>query len=432
MPRSLFGRSLLIVLLPLIILQIVVVYVFYVRHWETVTRWLALGLAGETALITDMIEQRPNERDSFLALARKRTKLGLSFEPDADLDAAAERAGIDDDSVPQTIRDVFRETLKRPFRIELRPDQDDRFAVWVSTGGGILRVLAEKKRLTSTTTTLLLIWMVGASLVLLVVAIYFLGRQIRPIRRLAAAADSFGKGQDVGNFRLEGASEIRRAGHAFNLMRQRILRFMNQRTDMLAAVSHDLRTPLTRMKLELAMMPKKQVGVADLSNDVAEMQRLVDAYLSFVRGEGREAIEPIDLQAILSEMAERVRRAGTQADLRAGPPVVMDLRPLAIHSCLANLVDNAARHGEVVGLSLEAGGRAVFVHIDDNGPGIPAEDRDKIFQAFTRLDPARRRATGGVGLGLTIARDVALGHGGDIIMSRSPLGGLRATLRLPR
>ncbi|HEX2529398.1 MAG TPA: HAMP domain-containing protein, partial [Geminicoccus sp.] len=243
MPRSLFGRSLLIVLLPLIILQLIVAYVFYVRHWDTVTRWLALGLAGETALIVDTMEQRPEEREAFLDRARERTSLALSFQPDADLAEAATLAGIDESSVPDTIREVFKEKLKRPFRLELRADQDDRIAVWVAANGGILRVLADRKRLTSTTTTLFMLWMVGASLVLLVVAIYFLTRQVRPIRRLAEAADSFGKGRDIGDFRLEGATEIRRAGHAFNLMRQRILRFMHQRTDMLAAVSHDLRTP---------------------------------------------------------------------------------------------------------------------------------------------------------------------------------------------
>ncbi|WP_051328585.1 ATP-binding protein [Geminicoccus roseus] len=432
MPRSLFGRSLLIVLLPLIILQLIVAYIFYVRHWDTVTRWLALGLAGETALIADMIEQRPQERESFLQLARERTSLALSFEPGADLDAAAKVAGIDDDTVPDTIREVFAEKLKRPFRIELRADQDDRFAVWVAADGGILRVLAEKKRLTSTTTTLFMLWMVGASAVLLLVAIYFLGRQVRPIRRLAEAADSFGKGRDIGDFRLEGATEIRRAGHAFNLMRQRILRFMHQRTDMLAAVSHDLRTPLTRMKLELAMMPKDDPAIADLTSDVEEMQRLVDVYLSFVRGEGREPPELVDLQAVLGEMAERAARGGAEVVLEPGPPVRLPLRPLAIRSCLANLVDNAVRHGRRIGLGLALGTHYVTVHVDDDGPGIPADQRDKVFQAFTRLDPARRRSTGGVGLGLTIARDVALGHGGDIDMSRSPLGGLRASLRLPR
>ncbi len=431
MPRSLFGRSLLIVLLPLIILQLIVAYVFYVRHWDTVTRWLALGLAGETALIVDTMEQRPEEREAFLDRARERTSLALSFQPDADLAEAATLAGIDESSVPDTIREVFKEKLKRPFRLELRADQDDRIAVWVAANGGILRVLADRKRLTSTTTTLFMLWMVGASLVLLVVAIYFLTRQVRPIRRLAEAADSFGKGRDIGDFRLEGATEIRRAGHAFNLMRQRILRFMHQRTDMLAAVSHDLRTPLTRMKLELAMMPKDQPGVADLMGDVEEMQRLVDAYLGFVRGEGREPPEPVDLQALLSDMADRARRDGVEVDLVQGPPVKLTLRPLAIRSCLSNLVDNAARHGRRVRLGLEVGDKAVTVQVDDDGPGIPDDERDKVFQPFTRLDPARRRSTGGVGLGLTIARDVALGHGGDIELGRSPLGGLRASLRLP-
>jgi two-component system osmolarity sensor histidine kinase EnvZ len=432
-PRSLFGRSLLIVLLPLIILQLVVAYVFYVRHWDTVTRWLALGLAGETALIADLIEQTPPpERAALLELARERTGLALSFQPDADLAEAAALAGIDERDVPATIREVFVEKVKRPFRIDLRIGQDDRVAVWAAADGGILRVLGERKRLTSTTTTLFMFWMVGVSLVLVVIAIYFLSRQVRPIRRLAEAADSFGKGRDIGDFRLEGATEIRRAGHAFNLMRQRILRFMHQRTDMLAAVSHDLRTPLTRMKLELAMMPKHQPAVADLMSDVEEMQRLIDAYLSFARGEGREVPELVDLQAVLVEMAERARRAGAFVELQPGPETRLPLRPVAIRSCLANLVDNAVRHGQRVGLGLQLGVHYVTVHVDDDGPGIPAEQRDQAFQPFTRLDPSRRRSTGGVGLGLTIARDVALAHGGDIEMDSAPMGGLRVSLRLPR
>jgi two-component system osmolarity sensor histidine kinase EnvZ len=258
-PRTLFWRSLLIVVLPLLLLQIVLTVIFYNRHWDTVTRWLASGVAGEVALLAEELESTRDwaAEEAAIDRVRRHTDLRVSLEPNGTLDAALATAGIDSDPrgrIDSKILQAFEEKLsQRRFAVDLRGQEDDRVAVYVQLDDALLRVLAGRKRVTSTTTWLLLAWMVGASLALTALALYFLRLQVRPIRRLARAAESFGKGRDVGDVRLQGALEIRQAAHAFNLMRHRILRHVGQRTELLAAVSHDLRTPLTRMKLALEL-----------------------------------------------------------------------------------------------------------------------------------------------------------------------------------
>ena len=438
-PRSLFGRSLLIVVLPVVILQLVITVIFYNRHWDTVTRWLATGVAGEVAFIVDLLEETrdPERRTAIMERARQHTDLRLSLESGGDLDSAIRTAEIDPGllaHIDNKILEAFEESLDRPFVVDLRTASDTpgRVAVYVQLDDGLLRVLAPKKRLTSTTTWLLAAWMVGASIVLLVIAIYFLRLQIRPIRRLARAADSFGKGRDVGDFQPQGASEIKQAARAFNLMRHRILRFVSQRTDMLAAVSHDMRTPLTRMKLELELVEAKDDPVINgLKADVDEMVQLVEAYLSFARGEGREAVSDVPLGPLFEQMRERVTRAGLEAQLTLTGPLSLRLRPLAFRRCLANLIDNACRYAQWVGISARQRGSNVEIVVEDDGPGIPEGQRETVFQPFVRLDQSRSKSTGGLGLGLTIARDVILGHGGDLTLDQSTRGGLRAVIRLP-
>ena len=438
-PRSLFGRSLLIVILPLLILQAVLAYVFYERHWDTVTRWLAVGLAGEVGLLVDMLESADDvaRRTEVLDLARDHFGLAVSLEPGGALAPAIEAAGLVAPSrLDRTLTETFAQSLRRPFVIDTRlADWPKRIAVYVQMDEGLLRVLAPRKRVDSTTTQLFMGWMVGLSLLLLILAIYFLRRQLRPIRRLAWAADNFGKSRDVGDFKLEGASEIRKAGAAFNLMRKRILRHITQRTDMLAAVSHDLRTPLTRMKLELEMLAGEQPqpgDLEDLRTDVEEMASVVDGYLDFARGEGREGIVRVDLGALLREVAERVGRDRARVEVELEQPVSVALRPVAFRRCLSNLIDNAVRQASWVRIRATLHGEQIWIAIDDNGPGIPADQREAVFRAFYRVDPSRNPSTGGVGLGLTIARDIVLGHGGDIELLDAPSGGLRVLIRLPR
>lgn len=436
-PRSLFGRSLLIVLLPVVFLQIVLTVIFYNRHWDAVTRWLAAGVAGEVALLVDQLEAAPDAagRERLMEQARQRLDLRLSLEPGGRIEQVAREAGLDRillAHIDNKIREAFEEALERPFLVDLGPAETGRIAVHVELRDGLLKVLASRKRVTSTTTGILLAWMIGASTVLLLIAVHLLRLQVRPIRRLTRAVESFGKGRDPGPFRPQGAAEVRAAAQAFNQMRERINRYLTQRTEMLAAVSHDLRTPLTRMKLELELLgDSADPVVTGLRSDVAEMAQLVEDYLSFARGDGREAIEPTPLAPILETMRERAQRGGLAAEIAVDPGITLPLRPLAFRRCLANLVDNACRHARWVGISAAERGQHVEIAVEDDGPGIPEAQRERVFQPFVRLDQSRSRETGGIGLGLTIARDIVLGHGGELSLHASARGGLKALVRLP-
>jgi two-component system, OmpR family, osmolarity sensor histidine kinase EnvZ len=440
-PRSLFSRSLLIVILPLLILQAALTYVFYERHWDKVTRTLAFGIAGEVGLLVELLEaaKTPQTQARVLDLARKHFQFAVSLEPDADLGAAAQSSGLlPPGRLDQRLQERFNEALDHSFAIDTRsleqPNEPKRIAVYVQLDDGVLRVLAPRKRVDSETTRVFIGWMFGLSLLLLALAVYFMTRQVRPILRLARAMDKFGKGRDVGDFRLAGPTEIRRAGAAFNLMRKRILRHLSQRIEMLAAVSHDLRTPLTRMKLELAMLAEGRGSpsdVEDLRADVEEMARVVDGYLDFARGDGQESIEPIELGPFLQDIAERAGMPDKRILVDLEQPITLSLRPTAMRRCFTNLLQNALRYSTFVHIRAAFNHNQVWIAIDDDGPGIPESERDAVFKPFYRLDASRRPSTGGVGLGLTIARDIVLGHGGEIELTDAPEGGLRVLIRLP-
>ena len=254
--------------------------------------------------------------------------------------------------------------------------------------------------------------------------------QVKPIRRLAIAADNFGKGRDVSNFKPEGASEVRQAGSAFLIMQERIVRQINQRTDMLAGVSHDLRTPLTRMKLQLEILNDHQ-GAEELKSDIAEMEHMLDGYLAFARGEGTEEPEPTDLTALLNDAVAQARRKGGVIDLHTEGKLMVSLKPKAFKRCLTNLIDNALQFAEHVSVRAGERGDAIEIAIDDDGPGIPEDLREEVFKPFYRIEGSRNPGTGGVGLGVTIVRDVIRGHGGEIRLGDSPNGGLRVRLRVP-
>jgi two-component system osmolarity sensor histidine kinase EnvZ len=440
-PRDLFSRTLLIVVLPLLILQVVLTYVFYERHWDKVTRTLAFGVAGEVGLLVELLDAAPTPeaKAKVLDLARKHFQYAVSLEPNGNLDAAAQASGLVSPArLDQRLEERFNEALDHPFAIDTRsidqPNEPDRIAVYVQLDDGILRLLAPRKRVDSDTTRVFIGWMVGLSLLLLALAVYLMTRQVRPILSLARAMDKFGKGRDIGDFRLAGPTEIRRAGAAFNMMRKRLIRHIGQRTEMLAAVSHDLRTPLTRMKLELEMLGEARVApgqLDDLRADVEEMARVVDGYLDFARGEGQENIVATELGPFLQEIADRAGTPRTRVEVELEHPISLSLRPIAMRRCLINLVQNAARHSTFVRIRATAKDRQVWLAIDDNGPGIPENQREAVFRPFYRLDASRRPTTGGVGLGLTIARDIVLGHGGDIELIDAPEGGLRVLIRLP-
>jgi two-component system osmolarity sensor histidine kinase EnvZ len=290
-------------------------------------------------------------------------------------------------------------------------------------------VLARRSQAYASNSHIFLLWMGGSSLVLLGVAILFLRNQIRPILRLAEAAESFGKGREI-DFRPRGAREVRQAGHAFIEMKRRVEKAIEQRTTMLNGVSHDLRTILTRFKLSLALV-EQTPEIEDLKRDIDEMSRMLEGYLAFARGDPGEQAVPADLRALLEELRSDAERQGHPVSLDiVGDPMVT-VRPDGFRRLLFNLVSNAARHGDAIAISANHETRWLVVNVDDDGPGISPKLREEVFKPFVRLDEARNQDEGGSGLGLAIALDIARSHGGDIALSDSPLGGLRATVRLP-
>jgi two-component system osmolarity sensor histidine kinase EnvZ len=414
---------------PVVLLQIVATYVFYVQHWDTMSKRLSAGVSGDIAMVIDVVSQERdrNARHDLFELTERHTGIRLRFVESEILPNGPRLGGRS--SVGAMLGSTLEERTQRPYQID--DDSDDRnVMVTVQLPDGVLHAMVPRKRLFSSTTYVFILWMIGTSLILFAIAGVFLRNQVRPIRRLAAAAESFGKGHDIPDFKPEGATEVRRAAMEFNHMRERITRAITQRTAMLAGVSHDLRTPLTRLKLQLAMMGESP-DIEDMKTDVAEMETMLDAYLAFVRGEGGEAVVTTELKPLLEEVVGGARRNGGRVELAVDDGIEVKLRPNAFRRGITNLVANACRYGRTVAVAAHQANGTLELTVDDDGPGIPPDQREDAFKPFFRVDASRNPATGGVGLGLTIARDVVRGHGGDVILGASPLGGLRATVRLP-
>ena len=429
LPQTMFGRSLLLIVMPLVLLQIIATWIFYDRHWEAVSYRFSSDVAGDIAMVIDALHKAdsPAARRRLFARVENVSELHFTFRPDAALPPPAPSTGT---TLETQLRRAVVKRVGRPFSLDA-VSSDQYVFVAVPLSGGVLRVRIPISRLYTPTTYIFILWMVGSSLVLLAIATIFLRNQVRSLSRLAAAADSFGKGRPVAFTKIEGAREVRQAAVAFIQMRHRIQRQIGQRTEMLAGVSHDLRTPLTRMKLALEMTEGNPV-TDELKSDVAEMERLVNLYLDFARGEGTESPVETDIALLIEDVAAAMRREGTPLAIERQSELVVPVRPHALRRCLANLIVNARRYGQHVWVSSVPVGDGVDILIDDDGPGVPPAERDRVFQPFIRLDASRNPSTGGVGLGLTIARDVARSHGGDICLEASPQGGLRARLHLPR
>ena len=429
LPKSLLGRTLLIIVTPLVLLQLVSATVFYESHWAKVSRSMARSLAGDISALIELLHQdhSPQGITAIRELAANNMGLVVTLEKNKILANVPEKKSVS--IVDKMFVRSLKKSVQRPFKIDNK-SLDNHLIVSIQLQEGVFEVILNRKRLFSSTTYIFVIWMVGTSMILFGVATIFMRNQVKPIRRLAAAADELGKGRDAPNLKPEGAREIRQAASAFIAMRDRIQRQITQRTDMLAGVSHDLRTPLTRMKLQLEMV-KDSSDTAALKDDVAEMEHMVEGYLAFARGEGFETPKPTNIAHILGDVVVSAKRRGAEVDLHTEGQVVVRVRQNAFKRCINNLLDNANRHATHVSIRTGKRGDAIEITVDDDGPGIPKHLRDEAFKPFFRLDESRNPETGGVGLGLTIARDIIRGHGGDIILSESPSGGLRARLTLP-
>ena len=430
MPKGLYARSLLIVILPMVILQTVTTYVFLERHWQLVTNQLSDALTQDIAAIIDIYNSYPQDKndEKLTRIALERMHIDIEFMPKGALPPPLPKpffsivdVALSNQICRQIGRPFWLDTVGRSNLIEIR----------ILLDHAILRVVAYRSAAYASNSYIFLLWMLGTSFVLIVVAISFLRNQIKPILRLATAAEAFGKGRDA-ELRPRGAREVRRAGQAFIEMKRRIERSIEQRTAMLNGVSHDLRTILTRFKLSLALMDNEP-ETEDMQKDVAEMQRMLEAYLAFARGDAGEAAARINMREFLEALRGDAERHGCVARISYAGDDFVTVRPDAFKRCLVNLVANAQNHAKTIHIEAVRDQRFLTIHVDDDGPGIPAELRDDVFRPFFRIDPARTQdeSKAGTGLGLAIARDIARSHGGDISLADSPLGGLRASVRVP-
>jgi two-component system osmolarity sensor histidine kinase EnvZ len=428
LPKGLYARSILIVILPMVILQSVLTFIFLERHWALVTNRLSTVLTQDLAAIIDIYQSYPQDKDldTLTRIAQDRMKIDIEFLPKGPLPPALPKPFLS--IVDGALGNEIRKQIGRPYWLDT-VGRSNLIEIRIQLPNAILRAVAYRSAAYASNSYIFILWMVGTSVVLIVVAVAFLRTQIRPILRLSRAAEAFGKGRDI-DFRPRGAREVRQAGYAFIAMKRRIERAIDQRTAMLNGVSHDLRTVITRFKLSLALMDGSEDS-DEMKKDVEEMQRMLEGYLAFARGDAGEPAVPVDMREFLDDIkADADRHGGDVQVFFQGDPVVR-VRPDAFKRCIGNLVANAQRHAKGIALDGTRDGRFLTIHVDDDGPGIPAASRVDVFRPFVRLDEARNQDAGGTGLGLSIARDIARGHGGDITLGDSPLGGLRATVRLP-
>ena len=429
MPKGLYARALLIIIVPMVILQSVVAFVFMERHWNTVTRRLSAAVVQDISALIDVYRSYPQDKDrtQIKRIAQQRLGLVVDFLPVNDMPAPGPKPFFS--LLDQTLSVQLSRQIARPFWIDT-VGRSSLVEIRIKLDDTVMRIFAQRSAAYASNSEIFIFWMVGTSSILLIVAVLFLRNQIKPILRLADAAESFGKGREVPDFRPRGAREVRRAALAFMEMKSRVERSIEQRTAMLAGVSHDLRTILTRFKLEMALIGDSP-EVEGMRKDVDEMSGMLEAYLAFARGDSGEQAQPTDMEQALEELRSDAERHGHAATVVFhGMPVVI-VKPAAFKRCIANLVSNAGRHANAIAITGHRDHRYLTVTVDDDGPGIPVEMREEVLKPFLRLDDARNQDEGGTGLGLAIARDIARSHGGDITLGDSPMGGLRATVRVP-
>ncbi|MBZ0227744.1 MAG: HAMP domain-containing protein, partial [Bauldia sp.] len=410
-------------------LQALVGFVFMERHWQLVTAQLSSTVVGEIAAIVDILDSYPQDADfaTITRIANQRMGLNIAVLPPEPLPAAGPKPFFS--PLDRVLSQEISSKIGKPFWIDT-VGRSNLVEIRIQLDSHVLRVFARRSQTYASNSLIFISWMVGTSVVLLAIAIIFLRNQIRPILQLASAVDDFGKGRAVPDFRPRGAREVRRATVAFHDMRTRVERQIEQRTAMLAGVSHDLRTILTRFRLQLALI-EDSADVDALKKDVDDMNRMLEGYLAFARGDSGEATAETDIDVLLREIGREVKVSGHELRMTfTGEPVVK-VRPQGFKRCIVNLVKNACRHAETVAVTGAHEAGLLTITVDDDGPGVPVEEREAIFRPFYRLDEARNIDESGTGLGLSIARDIARSHGGDITLDASPLGGLRVTVTIP-
>ncbi|HVW56817.1 MAG TPA: ATP-binding protein [Rhizobiaceae bacterium] len=430
MPKRLYVRTLIIVIAPMILLQSVIAFVFMEKHWQTVTERLSAAVVRDISAIIDIINTYPHDPDysNIVRIAQDRMGLKIDILPPDPLPPPGPKPFFS--ILDEALGEQITKQINLPFWLDTVGNSNI-IEIRIQLKNKVLRVFAKRGQAYASNTYIFLLWMVGTSFVLLMIAIPFLRNQIRPVTKLAEAAESFGKGRPMPpDFRPRGAEEVRRAGVAFIQMRERIERQIEQRTAMLTGVSHDLRTILTRFRLQLALGSSKS-NLEALNKDIDDMQSMLEGYMAFVRGEAEEDAGLFDLRTYLDRLKSEAKLRDVKLATKLTGEASVHVRPNAFDRLLSNLVGNAFRYAKSVRVTATHARGFLKVTIDDDGPGIPFDRREEVFKPFVRLDEARNQDASGTGLGLSIARDIARSHGGDITLDTSPLGGLRAVVMVP-
>ncbi len=430
MPKGLYTRALIIIIAPIVILQSILALVFLDRHWQVVTGRLSVATAQEIAMLVSTYDwakdKGPDAAARISEMARDELNLSVRFVPGEELPITRSKPFFD--LLDRHMSEEIRYRIHKPYWIDT-VGSSAHIEIRIKLGGAVMHILAPRAQLMPSNTHIFLVWMVASSTILLIVAILFLRNQIRPIQSLADAADRFGRGRPAPpDFKVRGAREVRLAAQAFLEMRDRIERHVEQRTIMLAGVSHDLRTVLTRFRLQLAMMQGTQIE--SLKRDVDEMQEMLEDYMAFAKGASGEEVREVDVKHLLEEALAGAQGKTLKLEVRQDP-LMVSLRRNAFKRAFVNLVSNASRYSRTISIRALRSKGWLTVTVEDDGPGIPADQREEVFRPFHSLNKARNQNVKATGLGLAITRDIIRGHGGEITLGNSVLGGLKAVIRVP-
>ncbi len=424
LPVSLLGRSIIIIFVPIFLLVIITSVIFYQTSWNIISKRLTESVVADINVIVKLIKQ--DLENEAIEIAEKDFKMKINIQKNTKVDNIIfiDQRGILSQRLNQALINI-----NKPFTYDLS-NIDKGVKIVIQLDKDLLLINVDKDRLYSETAFVFLLWMIFASIILLIVSYFLMSKQIRPLKRLSIIAETFGRGLDAPELQSAGASEIRQTANAFNQMRTRIKRFLKQRTDMLAGVSHDLRTPLTRMKLQLSLL-KNEKAKKELELDINEMTAMLDSYVSFVRSEAPEPIENINLNKFLKEIINNVIKEKFKINLIEKNIVQTSGRPLQLKRAFQNIIDNSIRYSDKLEIEIFTNSDGCSILFEDNGPGIPSKNYEDVFKPFFTLDPSRNKLKGESGLGLAITRDIIRSHGGEIKLGESKFGGLKSILQLP-
>ena len=424
LPVSLLGRSIIIIFVPIFLLVIITSLIFYQTSWNIISKRLTESVVADINVIVKLLKQ--DLENEAIEIAEEDFKMKINIQKNSTVDNILfiEQRGILSERLNQALINI-----KKPFTYDLS-NIDKGVKIVIQLDKDLLLINVDKDRLYSETAFVFLLWMIFASIILLIVSYFLMSKQIRPLKRLSIIAETFGRGLDAPEFQSAGASEIRQTANAFNQMRTRIKRFLKQRTDMLAGVSHDLRTPLTRMKLQLSLL-KDEKAKKELELDINEMTAMLDSYVSFVRSEAPEPIESINLNKFLKEIINNINKDKCEIKLHEKNVVQTSGRPLQLKRAFQNIIDNSIRYSDKLEVDISINNEGCNILFEDNGPGIPSKNHEDVFKPFFTLDPSRNKLKGESGLGLAITRDIIRSHGGEIKLGKSKFGGLKSILQLP-